>query len=115
LAIRLLFIRPVEDKAMKTMFLGLILAAGSLVAAPRVAVSIGVGVPVAPVGVYAVAPAPVVVAAPPCPGPGYAWTAGGWYFAGGRRVWRPGYWAAPARFGYYRGYAYGHGYVRFRR
>jgi hypothetical protein len=79
---------------MKTMIAGLLLAAGSLVAAPRVAVSVGVGVPVGPVGVYAAVPGPVV-AAVPCPGPGYTWVTGGWYYAGGRRLWREGYWAPP--------------------
>jgi hypothetical protein len=78
----------------------LILAAGSLLAAPHIAFSVGVGVP-APAYV---APAPVVVAAvPPCPGPGYAWVAGGWYFVGGHRVWRGGYWAPPVA--HLRGYA----------
>jgi hypothetical protein len=94
---------------MKTMIAGMILAATSLVAAPRVAVSIGVGIPAAPVAVYAAAPAPVMVAAPVCPGPGYSWTAGGWYFAGGRRLWRQGYWAPPVHIAHFRGYE------RFRR
>lgn len=87
---------------MKKMIAGLLLAASAMLAAPNVAVSIGVGVPVAPV-----APAAVVAAVPPCPGPGYTWMAGGWYFVGGRRVWRGGYWAPPV--------AHVHGYAHFRR
>ncbi len=84
---------------MKKMIAGLLLAASCMLAAPRVALSIGVGVPVAP--------APVVAAVPVCPGPGYTWVAGGWYFVGGRRVWRGGYWAPPA--------AHFHGYAHFHR
>jgi hypothetical protein len=76
---------------MKKMIGGLLLAASSLLAAPPVTFSVGVGLP-APV--YA-APAPVVTAVPPCPGPGYSWVAGGWYFVGGHREWRAGYWAPP--------------------
>jgi hypothetical protein len=75
---------------MKKMLGGLLLAATSLLAAPHVAFSVGVGIP-APV--YA-APAPVVAVAP-CPGPGYTWVAGSWYFVGGHREWRAGYWAPP--------------------
>ena len=81
---------------MKTKLLaGLLLAASSMFAGVRIGVGVGIGVPV-------VAPPPVVYAAPaaayvqPCPGPGYVWTAGYWYPVAGRRVWRPGYWAAPA-------------------
>jgi hypothetical protein len=87
---------------MKKMIAGLLLAASCMMAAPHVAVSIGVGVPVAPL-----APAAVVAAVPACPGPGYSWVAGGWYFVGGRRVWRGGYWAPPV--------AHFHGYSHFRR
>ena len=93
---------------------GLLLASSALLAAPRIAIGVGIGVPVArnyyvapapayvPPPVYA--PAPVYVPArayvapayvPPRPGPGYRWIAGYWYVAGGRRVWRAGYWAAP--------------------
>jgi hypothetical protein len=93
-------------KAMKKIFAGFVLAATSLLAAPAIGVSVGVGIPVGPVGVgvYAGAPAPVVVA-PSCPGPGYTWVGGGWYFAGGRRVWRQGYWA-PAHVEHFRGYGH---------
>ena len=82
---------------MKKMIAGLILGAGCLMAAPRIGFSIGIGVP-APVAVYPAvpAPAPVVVAVPPCPGPRYTWVGGSWYYAGGRRLWRGGYWAPPA-------------------
>jgi len=78
---------------MKRMIAGLMLAAGSLLAAPHISLNVGVGVPVGPVGVYA-APAPAVVV-PPAPGLGYVWVAPGWYYIGGRRVWRDGYWRAP--------------------
>ena len=103
---------------------GLLLASSALFAGPRVAFGIGIGVPVAPS--YYVAPAyvpPVYPASaypapaypayaapayvPPAyvaPAPGYSWVSGYWYFSGGRRLWRSGYWAAPR----YRGYA-GHG------
>jgi hypothetical protein len=79
---------------MKTKLLaGLLLAASSMFAGVRIGVGVGIGVPVvAPPVVYA-APAAYV---PPCPGPGYVWTAGYWYPYAGRRVWRSGYWAAPA-------------------
>ena len=78
---------------MKTKLIATLLLAGSsLFAGPRVFFGVGVGVPVAPV---VVAPAPVVAYAPPAPGPGYAWVGGGYYFAGGRRLWREGYWRAP--------------------
>jgi hypothetical protein len=84
---------------MKKIIAGLLLGASCLLAAPHVAVGVGIGV--GPVGVYAGAPAPVV-AVPVSPGPGYTWMAGGWYYVGGRRLWRPGYWTAPvAHFGHY--------------
>jgi hypothetical protein len=87
---------------MKKVIAGLVLATSSLLAAPRISLNVGVGVPVGPVGVgvYA-APAPVVVV-PPAPGPGYFWVAPGWYYAGGRRIWRQGYWRAPVA--HFRGY-----------
>jgi hypothetical protein len=73
---------------MKTKLIATLLLAGSsLFAGPRVFFGFGVGVPVAP--------APVVAYATPCPGPGYAWVGGGYYFVGGRRIWREGYWRAP--------------------
>jgi|SRR5580700_6198379 hypothetical protein len=90
----------------------LLLAGGSLFAAPQVAVGVGVGVP-APA--YAPPAAPAVVV-PPAPGPGYAWVGGYWYPNGGRWAWRAGYWgrrpyaraywAAPRYYGgrFYRGY-----------
>jgi len=85
---------------MKTKILaGLLLGASALAAAPRVAFGFGIGVPVRPI--YA-APAPVYAPAyvapayvEPAPGPGYTWVAGFWEGYGPRRVWRPGYWAAP--------------------
>jgi hypothetical protein len=52
---------------------GLILAGGSLFAAPRISVGIGFGAP------YPVAPAYVAPAyIPPCPGPGYVFLNGFW-------------------------------------
>ena len=60
----------------------MMLLAGGLFAAPRVAVGIGFG-----------GPAPVAVVRPVCPGPGYFWVDG--YYAP-NRVWVAGYWAPPA-------------------
>jgi hypothetical protein len=65
--------------------LGLVLASGTAMAGPHIAVGIGVGVPVAP--------APVSVAPPVAPGPGYIWSPGYFYFSGGHRVWHTGFWA----------------------
>src|SRR5437899_1665297 len=85
---------------MKTKFLvGMLLAASSVFAAPRVSIGIGLGYPY-------VAPPPVVVYQPPYPGYGYTWVNGYSYYAGPRRVWHGGYWARPS---YSRGY-YGRGY-----
>lgn len=59
---------------MKTKILaGLLLAGGTMFAAPRIGFGISIGAP-APV---VVAPAPVV-AVPPCPGPGYVFINGYW-------------------------------------
>lgn len=75
---------------MKTKLIGTLLLAGSsLFAGPRVFFGVGIGAPIVP------APAPVVAYATPCPGPGYTWVGGGYYFEGGRRLWREGYWRAP--------------------
>jgi hypothetical protein len=81
---------------MKSKLIAMMLAAGSLFAGPRISFGIGFGVPVAP--------APVVVARPAyvVPGPGYVWVNGFYEFVGGRRVWRPGYWRAPAFAGRFR-------------
>jgi hypothetical protein len=90
------------------LIMGFLLAGSCLFAAPRIAIGVGIGLP-APVPAYGYyAPAPPYVApsyvvpsyvapayVPPAPGPGYSWVAGYWYGAGPRRVWRPGYWAAP--------------------
>jgi len=73
---------------MKTkLLIGVLLAAGSLFAGPRVFVGVGVG------GYGYYPPAPVVAYAPPCPGPGFYWTPGSWYWSGPRHLWRNGYWA----------------------
>jgi hypothetical protein len=79
---------------MKTKFLALLLiAGGSLFAAPRVFFGVGFG---GPVGYYAPPPPSVVsYAAPGYVRPGYAWVGGYWYPAGPRYNWRPGYWARP--------------------
>jgi hypothetical protein len=71
-------------KKMKKILAGLVLASGTLLAGPHIAVGIGLGVPVAP--------APVYVAPPVAPGPGYIWTPGYFYFSGGHRLWRAGFW-----------------------
>ncbi|HTT64058.1 MAG TPA: hypothetical protein VMG35_19540 [Bryobacteraceae bacterium] len=104
---------------MKTKLLAvLLLAGGSLFAAPRVFVGVRVGGYVGPAPVVAYAPprAPVAAYIPPAPGPGYAWVGGYWYPHGARWAWRAGYWArrpypraywvAPRYYGhrYYRGY-----------
>jgi hypothetical protein len=98
---------------MKTKLItGLLLAAGCVMAAPRISIGVDVGVPFAPAPVY-VAPAPVyaapaylppapvyvtpapVYAAPAyAPAPGYVWVNGFW---GGGHVWHAGYWRAPHR------------------
>lgn len=113
----------------KKLLAGFLLAGGCLFAAPHIAIGIGVGVGAVPVPAYGYgyyAPAPVyaapVYAAPayvpvpapvvyegPVPGPGYTWVGGYWYGVGPRRMWRPGYWAAP------RGYFRGHGHEHWRR
>jgi len=72
-----------EGKKMKKALLAtMFVAAGSLMAAPRVAIGIGIG-----------APAPVAVVRPACPGPGYSWVNG---YYGPNGVWIAGYWAPPA-------------------
>jgi hypothetical protein len=75
---------------MKKILAGLVLAGGTMFAGPHISIGVGLGAPVAPAYV---APAPVVVA--PAPGPGYAWVDGYWYFSGGHRLWRAGYWRGP--------------------
>lgn len=65
----------------KAMLATMFLAAGSLFAAPHVAVGINIGVP-----------APIAVVRPACPGPGYTWV-DGYYAPNG--VWMAGYWAPP--------------------
>ena len=87
------------SKKMKKILAGLILAGGTMFAGPRFSVGIGLGVPVAPAPVY-VAP-PVVDVAPPIPAPGYIWTPGAFYFSGGQRLWRAGYWALPVHGGHF--------------
>ena len=98
---------------MKLKLLGILaLMAGSTFAATHFSVGIGIGGG----GYYAPAPyyaAPVIVR-PPYPGYGYEWVDGYWYYVGPRRVWYPGYWRAPVRFGavygprYYGGYSRGY-------
>jgi hypothetical protein len=61
---------------MKTKLIaGLILAGGSLFAAPRFSVGVAIGVPV-PVAPAYVAPAYI----PPCPGPDYVFIGGAWQY-----------------------------------
>ena len=73
----------------KKILAGLLLAGGTMFAAPRVSFGINIG-----------APAPVVVApaVPPCPGPGYVFIDGYWQLPAGRVVWHDGYRPAPVRF-----------------
>jgi len=66
----------------KAMLATMLLAAGTLFAAPRVAVGINIGVP-----------APIAVVRPACPGPGYTWVDG---YYGPAGLWVGGYWAPPA-------------------
>ncbi len=89
---------------MKTKLLAvLLLAGGSLFAAPRVYVGIGLG-----------APPPVVAYAAPVARPGYTWVGGYWYPYGARWAWRAGYWARPpyARARWVGPRFYGHYYYR---
>lgn len=101
----------------KLMFLAC-LAAGSLLAQPRVFVGARFGAGPAPVAVYAAPPAPLVSYATAMPGPGYSWVGGYWYPAGARYSWRAGYWARPAFVGarwaapHYYGHRYYGGYWR---
>lgn len=101
-----------KTKFIPALLLGsFLLASPALFAGPRIAIGVGIGVPVVPAYAgYYVAP-PVAAYAPPAyvapayvpppaymaPAPGYSWAAGYWYFSGGRRLWRPGYWAPPVR------------------
>jgi hypothetical protein len=66
---------------MKKAMLGMVLAGGSLFAAPHISVGVGFG-----------APAPVAVVRPACPGPGYTWV-DSYYAPSG--VFVAGYWAPP--------------------
>ena len=67
----------------KKILAGLLLAGGTMFAAPRISFGISIGVP-APV---VVAP-PIVAAVPPCPGPGYVFVNGYWQLPAGRVVWQ---------------------------
>jgi hypothetical protein len=78
--------REGEEVMKKRLLPLMLLAGGSLFAAPHVSIGIGIGAP----AYYP--PAPVVVnARPPCPGPGYSWVDGYWANGG----WIAGYWAPP--------------------
>src|SRR5258705_8424981 len=100
----------VRRQIMRTKFLvGMLLAASSVFAAPRVSIGIGLGG-------YGYVPPPVVYAQPyppysapypvyAAPYPGYGWVDGYWYYAGPRRLWHAGYWAPRYGRSYYgRGY-----------
>ena len=70
---------------MKTKLMALVLlAAGSVFAAPRIAVGVEFG---SVRSGYAYVP--------PCPGPGYEWIDGYYDYSGGARFWHAGYWRAP--------------------
>ena len=75
----------------------LLLAGGSLFAAPRVVVGVGFGGYVGPAPVVRYAPPPVPVGAyvAPAPRPGYTWIGGYYYPVGARWAWHAGYWARP--------------------
>ena len=75
----------------------LLLAGGSLFAAPRVVVGFGFGgyVGPAPVVTYAPPPVPVGAYVAPAPRPGYTWIGGYYYPVGARWAWHAGYWARP--------------------
>ena len=90
------------------LFVLMLLAGGSLFAAPHISIGVGIGVP------GYVGPSAVVVAGrPPYPGPGYRWIEG-YYAPNG--AWIAGYWAAPNYApGYYApNYYYGGSYWRGR-
>lgn len=77
---------------MKKALLGMVLLAGSALAAPGISIGIDFGTP-----------APMAMVRPACPGPGYVWVDG---YYGQNRVWVPGFWRRPAvvvapRFGDY--------------
>jgi hypothetical protein len=80
----------------KKILAGLLLAGGTMFAAPRVSFGINIGAP-APV---VVAP-PVVAAVPPCPGPGYVFFNGYWQLPAGRIGWHHGYRPAPEHFAHF--------------
>lgn len=84
----------------KKILAGLLLAGGTMFAAPRIGFGVNIGVP-APV---VVAP-PVVAAVPPCPGPGYEFIDGYWQFVGGPGVVVRGYRPAPVRMEHFDGRA----------
>ncbi len=65
----------------KAMLAMMLLATGSVFAAPRISIGVGFGVP-----------ARAAVVRPACPGPGYTWVDGYW----SNGAWIAGYWAAPA-------------------
>lgn len=79
---------------MKRLFALLFVAAGTMLAGPRLFVGFSYGPP-APVVTYYPPPAPVVAYAPPVVRPGYSWVAGYYYPVGRRWAWRPGYWVRP--------------------
>lgn len=83
---------------MKTKFLALmLLAGGSLFAAPRVFFGVGVGPAYG--GYYVAPPPPAYAYAAPvaqvAPYPGGVYINGYWNFYGGRYAWQPGYYARP--------------------
>jgi hypothetical protein len=95
-----------EGKKMKKTIAVMMLLAGGMFAAPRIAVGINFG-----------APAPVAVVRPVCPGPGYVWV-NGYYGPNGGFV--AGYWAPPVvrvapRFDHARVIDRDHGFDHFRR
>ena len=94
-----------------------VIAGGTMLAQPRVAIGIGVG----GYGPGYYAPPAYAQYMPPCPGPDYVWVDGYWIPRGGRNVWVNGYWhrrygygvapgyVAPRYYNSYRGYDRGYG------
>jgi hypothetical protein len=78
---------------MKKILALMVLAGGSLFAAPGVFVGVHIG---GGPRYYAPPPPPPVVAYRPAyPGPGYSWIGGYYVPVGGRYAWHNGYWGRP--------------------
>jgi hypothetical protein len=78
-------VRKEGKKMKKKILMGLLLAGGTMFAAPRFSFGVNIGAPV------------VVAAVPPCPGPGYVFVNGYWQLGVGRD-WRADYRRPPEHF-----------------